>query len=518
MKESFHLNLDEAVGRLFLIGIPGPEIDSDTEKTLVQVKPGAVILFSKNIVDAAQVRALVDEIERVLGYKPAIAIDQEGGIVSRLREGFSVSPGAMAIAATNRVENCFLAGSIMAREMRAIGVNWNLAPVVDVNCNPKNPGIGVRSFGDSPEQVISYARAFVDAMSENGVMSCLKHFPGKGRVEVDAHLDLPVLDVPLSTLDSEELRPFKEVPADSIMPSHIFMPQLQVRRVPASMSREILTDLARDYLKYQGVLVADDLGMGGVSNYFKPEEAAIEGLKNGMDYLTYCHEPEIQRRVKKILIKEIERSSELEGRLQQSLSRVERFRMKAVSSARVSLEGIGSPESLKTMQEISDNSITAILNDRSLLPLPVSDVSTIFAVRLSRLVQVEDGPQKGVPAVAREIAQITDSPVVDFAPNLTVDEAARIAASAPGKGIKLVFTENAHLHDGQRELLFRLSQRTGRMLVIALRNPYDAFVNGVKNCILSYGYEAVSQKSIMKVLKGTIVAEGKLPVKIPQEV
>jgi beta-N-acetylhexosaminidase len=192
--------------------------------------------------------------------------------------------------------------------------------------------------------------------------------------------------------------------------------------------------------------------------------------------------------------------------------------MKAVSSARVSLEGIGSPESLKTMQEISDNSITAILNDRSLLPLPVSDVSTIFAVRLSRLVQVEDGPQKGVPAVAREIAQITDSPVVDFAPNLTVDEAARIAASAPGKGIKLVFTENAHLHDGQRELLFRLSQRTGRMLVIALRNPYDAFVNGVKNCILSYGYEAVSQKSIMKVLKGTIVAEGKLPVKIPQEV
>ncbi len=123
MKESFHLNLDEAVGRLFLIGIPGPEIDSDTEKTLVQVKPGAVILFSKNIVDAAQVRALVDEIERVLGYKPAIAIDQEGGIVSRLREGFSVSPGAMAIAATNRVENSFLAGSIMAREMRAIGVN-----------------------------------------------------------------------------------------------------------------------------------------------------------------------------------------------------------------------------------------------------------------------------------------------------------------------------------------------------------------------------------------------------------
>lgn len=512
------MNLDEAVGRLFLIGIPGPEIDSETEKTLREVKPGAVILFSKNIVDSAQIRDLVDEIERVLRYKPAIAIDQEGGIVSRLRDGFSVSPGAMAIAATGSTENSYVVGRIMAREMNAIGVNWNLAPVVDINCNPKNPGIGVRSFGDSPDLVIAYARAFMQGMRSGGVMGCLKHFPGKGRVDVDAHLDLPILDISRSMLYEYELRPFKEIQADSIMPSHIYLPQIQASRVPASMSREILTDLARNVLNYRGVLVADDLGMGGVSNYFTPEEAAVEGLINGMDYLTYCHDPVIQRRVKKILIREIEKSPELEKRFQESLERVEKFRIEATSAERFSIEEIASRESLKAMQEISDKSITAILDDKSLIPLPLSSVSAIYSVRLSRLVQVEDGPQKGVPAVAREIAQMVDCPVIDYAAGMTVEEADMLALSATGKGIRLVFTENAHLHEGQRELLLKLSQRTGRTLVIALRNPYDAFLKGVKNCIISYGYEAVSQRSIKKVLDGNIKAQGKLPVKIPQEV
>lgn len=512
------MNLDEAVGRLFLIGIPGPEIDSETEKTLREVKPGAVILFSKNIVDSAQIRNLVNEIERVLGFKPAIATDQEGGIVSRLREGFSVSPGAMAIAATGDVENSSIAGRIMAREMNAVGINWNLAPVVDINCNPRNPGIGVRSFGDSPDQVIAYAKAFVESMRIGGVMSCLKHFPGKGRADVDAHLDLPTLDLSFSTLDSFELRPFREISADSIMPSHIYFPQLQASRVPASMSKEILTDLARGVLNYEGVLVADDLGMGGVSNYFSPEEAGIEGLKNGMDYLTYCHEPEIQRRVKKYLTRKIERFSELEARLQESLKRVESFRMKAVASARNSLDEISSSENQRAMQEISDRSITAILDDKSLLPLSLSSVSAIYSVRLSRLVQVEDGPQRGIPKVAKEIAQMVDCPVIDYAAGMTVEEANELVSSAPRKGIRVVFTENAHLHDGQREFLMRLSQRTGRTLVIALRNPYDAFIKGVNNCVLSYGYEGVSQRSILKAIKGRIAAEGKLPVSIPQEV
>lgn len=192
--------------------------------------------------------------------------------------------------------------------------------------------------------------------------------------------------------------------------------------------------------------------------------------------------------------------------------------MKAVASARNSLDEIFSSENQRAMQEISDRSITAILDDKSLLPLSLSSVSAIYSVRLSRLVQVEDGPQRGIPKVAKEIAQMVDCPVIDYAAGMTVEEANELVSSAPRKGIRVVFTENAHLHDGQREFLMRLSQRTGRTLVIALRNPYDAFIKGVNNCVLSYGYEGVSQRSILKAIKGRIAAEGKLPVSIPQEV
>jgi beta-N-acetylhexosaminidase len=349
-------------------------------------------------------------------------------------------------------------------------------------------------------------------------MSCLKHFPGKGRVEVDAHIDLPTLDVPIATMLSSELRPFREIPGDSIMPSHIYMPQMQANRVPASMSREILIELARNMLGYRGVLVADDLGMGGVSNYFSPEEAAVEGLRNGMDFLTFCHVPEVQKRAKKAVIKAVEQSGELTGRLEESLERVETFRRKATAMKLEPLNVIGTDESLSTMQRISDASITAILEDESLVPLSLEAVTAIYSVRLSRLVQVEDGPLKGVPAVARELAQMSDCPLIDFDGKISVEEAIILADKAPRKGVRIVFTENAHLSAGQREFLMQLSRRPGRTLLIALRNPYDAFIKGVKNSILSYGYETLSQKSLLKVLTGEIKPQGVLPVEIPQEV
>jgi len=170
------------------------------------------------------------------------------------------------------------------------------------------------------------------------------------------------------------------------------------------------------------------------------------------------------------------------------------------------------------MQRISDASITAILEDESLVPLSLEAVTAIYSVRLSRLVQVEDGPLKGVPAVARELAQMSDCPLIDFDGKISVEEAIILADKAPRKGVRIVFTENAHLSAGQREFLMQLSRRPGRTLLIALRNPYDAFIKGVKNSILSYGYETLSQKSLLKVLTGEIKPQGVLPVEIPQEV
>jgi len=507
------MNLSEAVGRLFLIGLPGKSVDSQTIRLLKTVKPGFIILFTRNIDGPKQVRELVNEVNRILPYKPVFAIDQEGGIVSRFREGFTVSPGAMALSATGDPSNARKAAEILAKEMRAVGIHWNLAPVVDINVNPSNPGIGIRSFGDDPKTVTEFATAFVEGLHRHGVLACLKHFPGKGRVDVDAHLDLPVLELNLEELMEFELVPFQHIPSESVMPSHIYLPKLQMRREPASMAEEVLTGLARQRLGYEGVLVADDLLMGGVTNYFSVEEAAIKSLQSGMDVLSVCHHPEVQMATKDAVLKTVERSPALQNRLNESLDRVERLRRKAFSAPEFPIDIVGSTEHMEEMERIADQSITAMLHDPGILPLDFNLVSGIYTVRLTRMVQVEDAADAGIPWVAKVVAEKSRAPLVSFDARISIEEAFKIASTVPEKGLVVMFTENAHLHKGQKRLVEELAKRANKFLLIALRNPYDCFIAGVRNCLISYGYEMVSQRSLLKVLEGMIKPTGCLPIR-----
>lgn len=173
------MDLDSLVGQLFLIGIKGKEVDEETLRVLRFVKPGFVILFARNVETPRQVLSLVKQVRSVLGEDVIFAVDQEGGIVTRFREGFAVSPGAMAIAATSDPNNAYRVAKVLAQEMRTVGVSWNLAPVVDINDNPNNPGIGVRSFSDKAEVVAQFATRFYEGLKEENVAACAKHFLAK---------------------------------------------------------------------------------------------------------------------------------------------------------------------------------------------------------------------------------------------------------------------------------------------------------------------------------------------------
>lgn len=511
------INISEATGRLFLIGIPGQILDEETKRILEEIKPGGIILFARNIESPTQVKKLIDDIKDFLPYGILFAIDQEGGIVTRFREGFTVAPGAMSISATGNPKNAEIVGTILGKEMNAVGINWDLAPVVDINSNPKNPGIGVRSFGDTPETVMTYAEKFVDGLHNYGVLSCLKHFPGKGRVAVDAHLDLPVLPIGKEELDNWELVPFRELKADSMMPSHIYLSKIQEKKEPATMSVDILTGIGRDELGYDGIFVADDMLMGGIKNYYSPAEAVVQCFRAGMDVLTYCHIPETQIEAKRNLVKAIESDPALQKRLEESLERVEVFRKKALSAKRVSLEEVGTKENLESIERITDQSITALLKDPSIVPLKSDEVAAVYSVKLTRLVQVEDGPAAGVPDVAKSVAEEIGVNLNSFEANIPGETAMEIVNTVPSKGTVVVFTENAHLHPGQKKIVEELAKQSEKLLVVALRNPYDAFIDGVDNAVLSYGYELVQQRSLLKVLKGEIKPKGKLPVKALSE-
>lgn len=502
------MNLEDKIGRLFLVGLPSTILDEETKQVLDQIKPGSIILFSRNIESKKQIKKYVNDIEKYLGYKPLVTIDQEGGIVTRLLDGFTVAPGAMAVTATNNSKNAYEIGKTLGREMKAIGVDWDLAPVVDVNNNPANPGIGIRSFSDKEDVVIEYASQFIKGLEEEGVISCLKHFPGKGRVAVDAHLDMPELDIDIEEMEKVELKPFKKIKSASWMPSHIWISKIQNKKEPATVAKEILTALVRDKLGFEGCLIADDLSMGGVSKYFSPEESVLYSFEAGMDILSMCHDSEIQKRVKNFLVEKVKENPELEKRVEESFERYERIRLMTKIDKKPSLEEVGTKENYKKMQKITDKSITCIKGQKDIFPL--EKVDNVFTVKLSRLVLVED-KKEGVPEISKQISEYYNTDLHIFDPIKSKENIEKYVNLSKNK-INIILTENAHLYPEQREMVEKIALNSEKCVLIALRNPYDAYIENVENAFTSYGYTKNQQKSIYKLITGELIPEGILPV------
>lgn len=201
------------VGQKLAAGFEGTRVPEDFRALVKRLKVGNVILFKRNIESAGQLRALCAElcalIEGETGRAPFIALDQEGGVVSRLSADCTLTPSAMALSAGGEEEDVAAAARIIGRELSALGVNMDLAPVLDVNSNPRNPVIGVRSFGGTPQRVAKLGAAYVRALQESGVIACVKHFPGHGDTDVDSHLGLPRIDKNLASLERCELAPFR---------------------------------------------------------------------------------------------------------------------------------------------------------------------------------------------------------------------------------------------------------------------------------------------------------------------
>lgn len=484
-------------GGLFTLGIYGCEKLTDEDKRILEIiRPSGVILFQRNIRNARQISDLIAETGKFLGFEPLFSIDQEGGIVTRLTDGFSLSPGAMALGRTGDSTNAYEAGRILGKEMKALGIDWDLAPVVDINNNPDNPGIGVRSFGPTRETVTEYAGAFVRGLGDSGIISCLKHFPGKGRVTVDAHLDMPELDIDESLLFEEELYPYIHIDAPSWMPSHVYYPALQSERIPASVSREVLTGLVRGRLGYRGVLISDDMTMGGIANYYSVSEGVKRSFYAGMDNLLICHDFEKQMESYRAIAGEVAESEEAALRMKESLQRMERlFRIR--TKARPSMDCIASVEHLKTFEDITGRSVAVMKNLDGAVPMNNPDL--ILSVKLSRKVQVED-TKNPLPLAAEEFSRRTDVPV-QYLDDGILDDPDEILAKGKGKRVVL-FTENAHLSSPMTEFATTLSRIAGTLVLCALRNPYDCDIDGVRNSICSFGYTPVQQMKMVDLLSG----------------
>ena len=298
-RESYQMNTEtqskteprDSVLARFMLGFDGNSLPGELAQYLARGLAG-VVLYQRNFTSAEGLRELTVAIRQAAGRPVLIGIDQEGGTRFALREPFTAWPSAADLGRLGDAESVERVARAMAMELRAVGCNLNFAPMLDLHVNSESPVTKDRSFGSDPNLVARMGAAFDRGLRSGGVLSCAKHFPGHGDAAVDPHLDLPVFAGTMERLESAELVPFAAAVAEGVplvMTAHILLPQIDPEN-PASLSRTMLDGVLRRRLRFDGVILADDLGMGAIAKRYGPGEAAVQTLRAGTDVAMLCHD------------------------------------------------------------------------------------------------------------------------------------------------------------------------------------------------------------------------------------
>ncbi|WP_447970092.1 beta-N-acetylhexosaminidase [Nitrospira sp. M1] len=319
------MTLREKVGQLFMIGFDGTEVSSALSAWIQAYQPGGIILFSRNLVDAHQIARMTNSLQKLVTSSPLLmAIDQEGGKVSRLPPGFTIFPPAATVAACGSSDFAYQAAAVTAQELRAVGFNMNMAPVLDINTNPSNPIIGDRAFSADPETVCTLGNATISGLHDHGVIACGKHFPGHGETTKDSHKELPVVTLAKERLEQIELHPFRSAIAhglQTLMSAHVHYPALD-DTVPATLSHRVMTTLLRDELGFSGVILSDDLEMNAIAEHMTMGDAAVRSIQAGVDLILICHQQTRQAEAIEAVEGAVKTGAISTSRLDASLSRI----------------------------------------------------------------------------------------------------------------------------------------------------------------------------------------------------
>ncbi|HEY4485816.1 MAG TPA: beta-N-acetylhexosaminidase [Nitrospiria bacterium] len=325
--------LKEKIGQLFMMGFHGVTPSKAVRRLIRDFHIGGVILFSRNLKNPGQTAALCNALQGLPAKMPLlIAIDQEGGRVSRLPKGFTIFPSAAQLAAGGLKDRFYRVADITARELRAVGINMNMAPVLDVNTNPANPIIGDRSFGSTPSLVGRVGLETIAGYQDNSIIACGKHFPGHGDTHLDSHRELPTVSHDIRRLGEVELRPFLHAIGNglaAIMTAHVLYPALDPD-FPATLSRKIITGLLRERIGFQGVVVTDDLEMKAIADAYGPGEAAVRSIEAGCDILLICQDEAGQLSALEAVARAVKSKRITEKRIDQSVLRILKIKEKFI--------------------------------------------------------------------------------------------------------------------------------------------------------------------------------------------
>ena len=520
------LSLEEKVGQVLMVAIDSETLRSQQE-WILSGRLGGVLLRHDRFT-AEEVLETTDRLQRwAFSSRPRIpvwvAVDHEGGAVFTQRSlGATHFPSQMAIAATRNPNDAYLAAFTMAQELRSLGIHIDFAPVLDVNNNPDNPVIGIRSYGEDPALAARLGTQAIWGFEKGGVASVGKHFPGHGDTDVDSHLGLPVIRHPLQRLERVEFLPFRRaiqagVPA--IMTAHIVFPELTGPELPATLSPAVLIGVLRKKLGFRGMVVTDSLDMQAITSRRPLPEAAVLALQQGSDLiligkgsLEETHRAMVQAvRRKQIPVSRLDEA----GRQVLTLKRrLEIFENPYGSQVRMK-RGLGSPAHQRVAQDIADRSITVLRNEGRTLPWRMVSEEKLL------LVLVAGGRfTLDMELFVEEVRK--RHPYTEFRvlkPDLTASELEEAEKQASRVSKVFVGTfqwGKAFPETRQAELVRRLLKSHPDLVAAAWMNPYDVrFYPEVKNYLCLYGITPAGVRALVKVLFGEISPRGKLPVGIP---
>ncbi|MFE2421640.1 glycoside hydrolase family 3 protein [Streptomyces hokutonensis] len=538
------MTLPEKVGQLFVTRVYGhsatapDQVDVDANlselgvrtaaELIAKYRVGGIIYFSwaHNTRDPHQVAGLSNGIQKASLAQPRglpvlIATDQEHGIVCRIGKPATLFPGAMALGAGGSRADARTVGRISGAELRAMGVNQDYSPDADVNVNPANPVIGVRSFGADPDAVAGLVAAEVTGYQGSRVAATAKHFPGHGDTAVDSHTGFPVITHSRELwgkLDAVPFRAAVKAGIDAIMTAHLKVPALDDSGDPATLSQPIVTGVLRGELGYDGVVVTDSLGMAGVRQKYGDDRVPVLALKAGVDQLL---DPPSLDIAWNAVLKAVRDGELTEARLDESVLRVLRLKSRLglfeepyVSRAGVDLV-VGSAGHLATADRIAERTTTLLVNRAGLLPLSRRTHGNVLVVGADPASPSgTTGPPTGVLAAAlRELGFTATVLSTGTAPS--PETVAKAVAAARAADAVVVATYNVTAADPQKTLVEQLVATGTPVVAVAVRNPYDvAQLPAVPAYLASYSWTDVELRATARVIAGRVSPRGKLPVAV----
>lgn len=552
------LTLDEKIGQMFLADANVVFWNRESEEFkklqhhIVDNKVGGVLVFRSEVLPTALSANRWQELAKV---PLLIASDLEMGLGMRFDDTPWWAPN-MAVAATGDVKWARLQGEATALQARAMGVNWLFAPTSDVNNNPNNPVINVRSFGEDPATVAEFAKAFIEGAQAAGAMACAKHFPGHGDTATDSHIGLPVVDVSRERLLNLELVPFRAAigaRVGGVMSAHIALPQIEpelaasVRQLseaeaastefrsltesntarvtlPATLSPKIMTGLLREELQFNGVIVTDAMNMAGISARYTAAEAAVKAIKAGVDLIEKS--PDIDAAIAGV--KEAVAKGEItEARINASVERLLRakaalnlHRQKLIDLNEVD-RVVNNPRFMELAEQVAERSLTLVRDEQKVLPINAAG-SKLFHLTFTD----EDDRLITKPFVdeLRKHNEAVDSYTLDA--RATEAEISRLLAKLDSANPNaIIYSVAVRARSGKgsialppvgKRLADELIKRRLPLLLISFGNPYlPISIPDSPSYLLTYGLYPVSQRAAAKALVGEIEIAGKLPVSLP---